>query len=92
MQKEQPWVKLKNEETKEDWIKDLEFLLYFIKNLSVLSAPFFIEWFAKIQNILWNKELNQLDTTKTFNWIDELFNMKEFDVDLNPDIVYNKVI
>ncbi|MBP7061656.1 hypothetical protein KBA84_02375 [Patescibacteria group bacterium] len=39
MQNEQPRTKLKDESTKEEGIKDLQFLLYVIKNLALLSAP-----------------------------------------------------
>lgn len=39
MQSNAPWTKLKDEATKADGIKDLQFLLYVIKNLALLSAP-----------------------------------------------------
>jgi len=52
MQEQAPWTKLKSEETKADGIADLQFLLWMIKQLTLLSAPFLINSFKKVQQIL----------------------------------------
>jgi len=52
MQTQAPWVKLKSEETKAEGITDLQFLLWIIKQLTLLSAPFLTNSFKKVQEIL----------------------------------------
>lgn len=95
MQDEQPWTKIKSEETKQDWIEDLEFLLYMIKQLWLLSSTFLIEWFEKLQNILWNSEISSINTEKDW-WLNEwklkeIFDMKEFNINLVPGLLYNRI-
>lgn len=95
MQDEQPWTKIKSEDTKQDWIEDLEFLLYMIKQLWLLSSTFLIEWFEKLQNILWNSEILSINTEKDW-WLNEwklkeIFDMKEFNVNLVPGLLYSKI-
>lgn len=51
MQTTEPWVKLKSLETEAEAKQHLEFLLYIIKQLALLSAPFLTEGFAKVQTI-----------------------------------------
>jgi len=43
MQTTEPWVKLKSHETEAEGKQHLEFLLYVIKQLALLSAPFLME-------------------------------------------------
>jgi len=50
--KEEPWTKYKDDSTKAKAVECLEFLLYIVKNLTVLSAPILVESFEKIKNIL----------------------------------------
>lgn len=95
MQDSQPWTKLKDESTKEEWIKDLQFLLYMIRQIGILSAPFLVDWFEKLKNILWNEDLKKINTWKDW-WLTEwelknIFEQKEFRVDLNPWYLYTKV-
>lgn len=94
MQTEQPWTKLKDETTKAEWIKDLQFLLWVVKQLSVLSAPILTEWFTKMQGILGNTMLSQMDSKSTPAWQEifgELLSMEDFSVKLNPHILYQRV-
>lgn len=95
MQDNQPWSKLKTEETQQDWIEDLEFLLYMIKQLGILSAPFLLEWFEKLQNILWNQQISSINSEKDWGleeWkLKDIFDMKEFDVKLEPGLLYNRI-
>jgi len=91
--KAEPRVKYKNEATKQDAISDLQFLLYVVKNLALLSAPILINGFKKIQGILWNEELNKIDSGKNVieeNIFKEVFDMESFNVNLNPEIIYQK--
>lgn len=89
----EPWKKYKDEATKEEAISDLKFLLYIVKNLALLSAPFLINGFAKIQTMFGNETLSKIDSSK--NMMDDsfqkAFDMKEFIVDLKPEIIYKKV-
>lgn len=90
--KVEPWKKYKDETTKQEAIEDLEFLLWIIKQLWLLAAPFLVNGFVILQSILWNKHFSQLDSSKnTMNsdFID-VFDLKEFDVNLNPQIMYQK--
>lgn len=41
--KSEPRKKYKDESTKQEAIEDLQFLLYIVKNLAILSAPFLVE-------------------------------------------------
>lgn len=92
MQNQQPRTKLKDEATKEDGIKDIQFLLYVIKNLALLSAPILTQGFARVQEILGNPLLQAIDTNKTLqpNQYKELLDLQEFDVNLTPGILYNR--
>jgi methionyl-tRNA synthetase len=40
---QEPWIKHKNEATKNEAIGDIKFLLYIVKNLAILSAPILTE-------------------------------------------------
>lgn len=91
--KAEPWKKYKDESTKEEAISDLKFLLYVVKNLALLSAPFLVNGFAKIQNMFGNELLSKIDSSKNIlnNDFQKAFDMKEFTVDLKPEIIYKKV-
>jgi len=94
MQTEQPWTKLKDISTKEEWIKDLQFLLWVVKQLTVLSAPILVEGFAKMQGILGNEELQKIDSVSGTKWqgvFAEVLAMEEFAVDLQPEILYQRI-
>lgn len=88
----EPWIKYKNEETKAEALADLQFLLYIVKNIALFSAPILINGFKKIQTILGNKEFISIDSTvnnsnTTFKIV---FDMEDFPVNLNPQIIYQK--
>jgi methionyl-tRNA synthetase len=63
MQTQQPWTKLKDEFKREEGVKDLQFLLWVVKQLTVLSAPILTEGFIKMQRILGNEEIKLLDSS-----------------------------
>jgi methionyl-tRNA synthetase len=50
--KAEPWKKWKEDSTKEEAIKDLQLLLYVIKNLTILSSPILTNGFEKLKSIL----------------------------------------
>ncbi len=93
MQTQAPWIKLKNESTKTDGIADLQYLLWTIKQLTLLSAPFLTNSFKKVQEILWNNLLSQLDSSNNLSdpeLFEKVFNLTEFEVNLQPDVVYQQ--
>jgi hypothetical protein len=71
-------------------------LSWVVKQLGLLSAPLLVNGFAKLQNILWNEKILSLDSgavsfDKTLGkrfW--EAFDMQEFEVNLEPIIMYEK--
>ena len=92
--KAEPRIKRKNEDTKEEAKSDLQFLLYIVKNLALLSAPVLVDGFKKIQEIFWNEELNKIDSSKNISepeLFKKVFDMKEFKVNLNPQIIYKRI-
>jgi methionyl-tRNA synthetase len=95
MQEQAPWVKLKDESTKADGIADLQYLLWMIKQLTLLSAPFLTNSFRKVQEILGNPLLSQIDSSTKLSdqsLFQKIFNLTTFDVQLNPDVVYQKKV
>lgn len=93
MQTQAPWVKLKDESTKADGIADLQNLLWMIKQLTLLSAPFLTNSFKKVQEILGNDLLSQIDSSNNLldpELFEKVFNLTEFEVNLMPDIVYQR--
>jgi methionyl-tRNA synthetase len=90
----EPRKKYKDEATKQEALDDLAFLLYIVKNLALLSAPILVNGFAKIQNILGNQTLSAIDSSKDYVvWstaFTEAFAMKEFTVNLKPEIIYQR--
>jgi methionyl-tRNA synthetase len=89
----EPWKKYKDETTKDDAISDLQFLLYIVKQLALLSGPILVNGFKKIQEIFWSQELNKIDTSKNIqDWhlFKEVFDLESFEVNLNPIIIYQK--
>lgn len=91
--KEEPRVKYKDESTKWEAISCLQWLLYVVKNLAILSAPVLIDWFEKMKNILWMEKLSDLDTSKngTFESWKDAFDATDFDVNLKPEIIYPRI-
>jgi methionyl-tRNA synthetase len=89
----EPWKKRKDESTKDEAVKDLQLLLYIIKNLAILSSPVLTQGFEKLKNILWVEELKVIDTSKNqdIELIKKAFDLKEFKVNLNPEILYQRV-
>lgn len=88
----EPWIKYKNEETKAEALADLQFLLYIVKNIALFSAPILINGFKKIQILFGNEEFSSIDSTvnnsdTTFKVV---FDMEDFPVNLNPQIIYKK--
>lgn len=93
MQTQAPWTKLKSDDTKAEGIADLQYLLWMIKQLTLLSAPFLTNSFTKVQEILGNDLLSQIDSSKNLSdpkLFEKIFNLTEFDVNLVPDVVYQK--
>lgn len=91
--KAEPRKKYKDETTKDEAISDLQFLLYIVKQLALLSAPILVNWFKKIQEIFWNEELNKINTSKNTedeHLFKEVFDLESFSVNLNPMIIYQK--
>ncbi len=88
----EPWKKYKAEETREEAIADLEFLLYIIKNLALLSAIFLTQGFTKLQNILGIEALYQINTAQNMDksLVQQALNLQKFEVKLNPEILYQK--
>jgi methionyl-tRNA synthetase len=92
MQIEQPWTKLKDDARREEGIKDLQFLLWVVKQLAVLSAPILVDGFTKMQGILGNKDISTLDSSLHSKWqFEKILAMEEFAVDLQPEILYQRV-
>jgi len=91
--KSEPWKKWKEDATKDEAIKDLQLLLYVIKNLAILSAPILTKWFEKLKNILWVEELKLIDTAKNQDSkaVENAYNLKEFKVNLSPEILYQRI-
>ncbi len=90
--KTEPRAKYKNEETKDEAIADLQFLLYIVKNIALFSAPILVNGFKKIQDIFGNEEFSTIDSTinHTNNTFKEVFDLEDFPVNLNPAIIYKK--
>jgi methionyl-tRNA synthetase len=90
--KVEPWKKYKDELKKQEAIEDLEFLLWVVKKLGLLAAPFLTNGFAKLQKILGNKQISAINSAvngggKGFA---EAFDAQEFEVNLEPLIMYEK--
>jgi hypothetical protein len=66
--------------------------LYIIKNLALLSAPILINGFAKIQVMLGNEDLSKINSGENTmnNDFKIIFDMEQFPVNLNPQIIYQK--
>ncbi|MEI6671817.1 MAG: hypothetical protein WCL02_00155 [bacterium] len=90
----EPWIKYKNEETKDEALSDLQFLLYIIKNIALFSAPILVHGFKKIQSILGNEEFSSINSAvnNTDTTFKVVFDMEEFPVNLNPIIIYTPTI
>ena len=88
----EPRAKYKNELTKDEAISDLQFLLYIVKNIALLSAPILVNGFKKIQEIFGNEELNAIDSSKNSegHQFKLVFDLEDFAVNLNPIIIYKK--
>ena len=89
--KAEPWKKYKEESTQQEALDDLSFLLRVIKQLWLVSAPLLINWFAHLQNILWNDAIKSIDTSK--NWesnFKKIFDAKSYQVSLEPEIMYQR--
>jgi hypothetical protein len=64
-----------------------------IKQLTLLSAPFLTNSFKKVQKILGNDLLSQIDSSTNLSdpeLFEKVFNLTEFEVNLVPDVVYHK--
>lgn len=91
MQTTEPWVKLKSTESQAEWRQHLEFLLYVVKQLALFSAPFLTESFAKVKLILGNDILSKATTRETNDYWQKARALEDFDVELVPDILYQKL-
>ncbi len=97
MQQQEPWVKIKNPATEQIAKEDLQLMLWMIKNLALVSSPFLVDWFSKIQSII---AINNPDRTafQTFEnesdseWIAKKFQtlleLTEFEVEFGEGYVY----
>ncbi len=89
--KAEPWKKYKEENTKQEALDDLSFLLWVIKQLWLMAAPLLINGFAHLQNILWNVEIQAIDTSKNErSGFKPIFDAKSYQVNLNPEIMYKR--
>jgi methionyl-tRNA synthetase len=88
--KAEPWKMYK--ENPEEAKADLEFLLWVIKQLGLLSSPLLINGFAKLQHILGNNQISSFDSGVNGGGegFVEAFDAEEFEVNLDPLIMYEK--
>ncbi len=92
LQINEPWKKFKNEKQKDEAIEEIKFLLYIIKNLSILTAPILPIWFEKIKEILWIDILQNINTEKNINIkINDIFDKKLFKINIKQDLIYKKL-
>lgn len=91
--KEEPWKKYKDPATQEEAIQVLQFLLYVIKNLTLLSAPFLTQGYQKLKGILGIEVLQSIDTSSNLSRevLKAAFDLQEFSVQLAPEILYQRV-
>lgn len=91
--KEEPWKKYKDPATQEEAIQVLQFLLYVIKNLTLLSAPFLTQGYQKLKGILGIEVLQSIDTSSNLSRevVKAAFDLQEFSVQLAPEILYQRV-
>lgn len=91
--REEPRKKYKDPATQAEAIELLQFLLYIIKNLTLLSSPFLTQGFEKLKTILGIDSLQAIDTTQNLSksQFKSAFDTKEFTVNLNPEILYQRV-
>lgn len=90
--KAEPWKKYKEESTQQEALDDLSFLLWLIKQLGLLSAPFLVNGFKKLQDILGNQDIAAVDSTAhslSSDFFASLL-LSEFSVDLQPMIMYQR--
>ncbi len=89
--KAEPWKKYKEEATQQEALDDLSFLLRVIKQLGLVAAPLLINGFAHLQKILWNAEIQAIDTSKNEKSdFKSIFDAKSYPVNLNPEIMYQR--
>ena len=91
--KEEPWKKYKDESTRQEAVQTLEFLLYVVKNLSILSAGILTQGFEKMKRILGYEAMKAIDTSKNIDH-DKLratLVAQEFEVQLEPEILYQRI-
>ncbi len=64
-----------------------------VKNLTLLSAPILTVGFEKLKAIFGVEALQTIDTSKNldFSLVQSAFELKEFTVDLKPEILYARV-
>ena len=83
-----PWVSAK--EDPEQAKQDLQVLLWLIKNIWLLSAPFLLEWYKNFTHILQIDRLlwKTFGTNVSSNDLQELFDMQEFGVSFGEGYLY----
>ncbi len=94
LQQSEPWIHIKNPETEQKARQDLQLSVRMIKQLWLLSSPFLVDWFKRLQDIIQIKD----DNWKTFQtwdneeWLGDKFEkllaMKEFEVEIGEGYVY----
>lgn len=52
MQHQEPWVKIKDSTTEQEARNDLSLMLRMIKNLALVSSPFLVDGFSRVQDII----------------------------------------
>lgn len=92
IQSVQPWVLLKDQATKIQWIEQLQYLLFMIRQIWILSSIFLIDWFEKLKNILWDKTLylikTSIDANLSRNDFKKIFDIEQFEVNLTQLHLY----
>lgn len=94
MQQQEPRTKIKDPATEQEAREDLQTALWLIKNLALLSSPFLIEWFTRVQEIIQiqNDDWKNFQTSENEEWLGEKFQrlleMKEFEVEFGEGYVY----
>ena len=91
MQSEEPWKAIKDHDTKAKAENLIKTLLYIIKNLSILSSPFLVEWSKKIWEIFGITELESYTTHNHHNHVCRVIDTYDMQFSITPGIVYQKI-
>lgn len=96
IQNTKPREKLKNLETKQDWIDDLKFLVYILKNIWLLWAFLFIDWFEKFKQLYILEWIENIKTWKNDNinewYFQKLFELEYFKISMKEWHLYERIL